>query len=143
MKRARPIRAPLPVALLLSLPFANSSATTCIALPPLKPIHRICGIVFFPSRDRSANAKVTVLQEGKEIAVQATDDDGKFSFDHLAAGHYEIRVEVNDIPLARTEVVLVHPEAKPTRELAVMMMPQGCSNFSLVKPKKFEPTLNP
>ncbi len=122
---------------------ANSSATTCVAVPPLKPIHRICGVVFFPSGDRTANAKVTVLQAGKEIAVQQTTNDGKFSFDHLEAGDYEIRIQVNAIPLAATKVVLVHPEVKPKREIAVSMMTQGCSSFSLVDPEKFENGLNP
>ncbi|SRR5260370_12235746 len=143
MKRVRPIFASLLAVLLLSLPSAISSATTCVGLPPLKPVHSICGVVFFPSGDRIANAKVTVLQAGKEIAVQETDDDGKFSFDHLEAGKYEIRVHVDAVPVAATDVVLVHPEAKSKLEIAVNMMLQGCSSFSLVNTKKFEAGLNP
>ncbi len=143
MKRVRSILASLLAALFLSLPSSISSATTCVGLPPLKPVHRICGVVFFPSGDRIANAKVTVLQEGKEIAVQETDRDGRFSFDHLEAGNYQIRVHVEAVPVAATDVILVRPEAKPKREIAVSMMPQGCSSFSLVDPKKFEPGLNP
>lgn len=73
MKRVSPFFASLPAALLLSLPSTTSSATTCVGLPSLKPVHCICGVVFFPSGDRIANAKVTVLQGGKEIAVQETD----------------------------------------------------------------------
>ena len=130
-------------ALLLSLPSTISSSTTCVELPPLKPVHCICGVVFFPSGDRIANAKVTVLQAGKEIAVQETDRDGKFSFEHVEAGSYQIRVHVEAVPVAATNVLLVHPEAKPKREIAVSMMPQGCSSFSLVDPKKFESGLNP
>jgi hypothetical protein len=129
------------VALLLSLPSAVSSAT-CIGLPPLKPIHRICGVVFFPSGDRIANAKVMVLQDGKEIAVQETNENGKFSFDDLKAGKYEIQVQVKNLPVAATEVVLVRPEAKAKQEIAVNMSLNGCSTFSLVNPKKFEAGLN-
>jgi len=143
MKRVRPGLASLFAMFLLSLSAAISSATTCVPLPPLKPTHRICGVVFFPSGDRIANAKITVLQAGKEIAVQETGKDGKFSFDHLKAGNYEIRVHVEAVPVAATDVVLIHPEAKPIREIAVSMMPQGCSSFSLVNPKKFEAGLNP
>lgn len=80
MMRVRPIYASLLSALLLSLPSTISSATTCVGQPPLKPVHRICGVIFFPRGDRIANAKVTVLQGGKEIAVQGTDNDGKFFF---------------------------------------------------------------
>jgi hypothetical protein len=143
MKPVRPIFASLLGALLILLPYAISSATTCVGLQPLKPIHRVWGVVFFPSGDRIANAKVTVLQAGKEIAAQETDNDGKFSFDHLEAGNYQIRVHIEAVPLAATDVILVHPEAKPKREIAVSMMPQGCSSFSLVDPKKFEAGLNP
>ncbi len=142
MKRVRPIFASLLAALLLSLPSAICCATTCVGLPPLKPVHSICGVVFFPSGDRIANAKVTVLQAGKEIAVQETDNDGKFSFDHLEAGKYEIRVHVDAVPVAATDLVLVRPQSKPKREIAVSMMPQGCSSFSLVDRKKFEAGLN-
>ena len=83
VKRDRSIFASLLAAVLLLLPSPIFSATTCVALPPLKPIHRICGVVFFPSGDRVADAIVTVLQEGTEIAVLKTNSDGKFSFDYL------------------------------------------------------------
>src|SRR5690348_13303576 len=143
MKRVHLIFASLLAPLLFSLPSAISSAATCVGLAPLKPVQRICGVVFFPSGDRVANAKVTVLQAGKEIVTQNTDKDGKFSFNHLEAGNYELRVHVEAVPVAATGVVLVHPEAKPKREIAVSMMPQGCSSFSLVNVKKFEAGLNP
>jgi hypothetical protein len=144
MKRARSIFASLFAALLLSLPCAVSSATTCIGLPPLKPVHRISGVVLVPSGDRVANAKVTVIQEGKEIAVQETGDDGKFSFEHLKAGNYEIQVRVNGLGVASAQVVLVRPEAKPKREIAVNMSLSGaCSSLSLVNLKKFEAGLKP
>src|SRR6266404_1464804 len=118
MKRVRPFFVSLLVTLLFSLPSATSSATTCVGMPPLKPIHRICGVVFFPSGDRVHNAKVTVLQGGKEIAVQETRDEGKFSFEHVKAGNYEIQVRVNGVPgVASSQVVLVYPESRTKREI--------------------------
>jgi hypothetical protein len=143
MKRVRPIFTPLFVTSLLLLPSAISCSTTCVGLPPLRPVHCICGVVFFPTGDRITNVKVTVLQAGKEIALQETDHDGKFFFDRLEAGNYHIQVHVEAVPVAATDVILVHPEAKPKREIAVRMMPQGCSSFSLVNLKKFETGLNP
>ena len=120
-----------------------SCATTCIAPPPLKPVHRICGIVFFPSGDRVANAKVTVLQAATEIAEQKTGSDGKFSFDRLKAGNYEIRIRINGLGDAAAPIVLVKPEAQPKREIAVNMSLTGaCSSFSLVNSKKLEAGLN-
>lgn len=143
MKRLSPIFTSLFVTALLLLTAATSSPTTCVALPPLKPIHRICGVVLFPSGDRIANARVTVLQADKEIASQQTGNDGKFSFNHLRAGRYEIRVQVEAVHVAATNVLLVHPEAKPKRQIAVSIVPQGCSSFSLVSPKKFDLGANP
>jgi hypothetical protein len=131
-------------ALLLALPGAVSSATTCVELQPLQPLHHICGVVFFLSGDRIANAKVSVLQAGKEICVQQTDVEGKFSFDQLKPGEYELRVRVEGVGTAATHVVLVHPGARSTREIAVHIPPNGvCSWFSLVNSEKFEAGLNP
>jgi hypothetical protein len=91
--------------------------------------------------DRIAKAKITVLQAGKEIAAQESDNDGKFSFDRLEAGKYEIRVQVEPLRVAATEVVLVRPRTKSEREIAVNISLAGCHSFSLVNSKKFEARL--
>jgi hypothetical protein len=143
MGRVRAIVAALGVAALFLLASGLSSATTCIDLPPLKPVHRICGVVFFSNSDRIAKAKVTVLQATKEIATEETDNDGKFSFDRLEAGKYEIRVHVEPLRVATTQVVLVHPKDKTSQEIAVNISLVGCHAFSLVNSKKFEARLNP
>ena len=144
MERVRASFASVVVGVLLSLPTEALSATTCVDLPPLKPVHRICGVVFSPMGDRISNANVSILQAHKEIAVQQSDQDGKFSFEQLKVGKYEIRVWVDGFGVASSQVVLVHPQAKTKRELAVRMMPGGvCSSISLVDSKKFEAGLNP
>ena len=69
---------------------------------------------------RIANANVSVLEGDKEIAVQETDDHGKFSFDQLKPGNYELRIRVHGIPdIAGTRVVLARPNAKSKKEIAV------------------------
>jgi hypothetical protein len=115
-------------------------------MPPLKPLHRICGVVFFPSGDRIANATVSVLEGDKEIAAKKTDDDGKFSFDQLKAGHYELRIRVDGVPgIASTKVVLTRVNIKSKQEIAVNIFLRiaNCSSFSLVDTKKFEVGVNP
>jgi hypothetical protein len=124
---------------LLSMPTGAPSATTCVELPPLKPIHRIFGVVHFTSGDRISNANVTVLQGDREIAAQRTDNDGKFSFEGLMAGNYEMRVRVEGVGAVYAKIVLIRPEANSKRELAVTMTPDGvCSWISLVNPKRFK-----
>lgn len=128
-------------ALLLMVPSASLAATTCVGMPPLKTLHRVCGVVFFASGDRIANANVSVLEGDKEIAVQETDDHGKFSFDQLKPGNYELRIRVHGIPgIAGTRVVLARPNAKSKKEIAVniSVTVANCSSFSLVDAKHFE-----
>jgi hypothetical protein len=143
MNRMRAFFASATAGVLFSLPNVASPATTCVALPPLKPIHRIFGVVFFPSGDRIANAKVTVLQGDEEIATQQTGKDGKFSFEGLKAGNYEISVRVETLADAYSQVVLTRPQSKSKRELAVNMHPGSCSSISLVGSKQLEAELNP
>jgi hypothetical protein len=144
------VRAPLAsflAALLLALPSTAPSATTCVGMEPLKPVHRIWGVIFLSSGDRLANATVSVLVADKEIAVTKSDDHGKFSFDRLKAGHYELRIRLEELPsgVAGAEVVLVRPNAKSKREIAVNFKPgtPACSSFSLENAHKFEAELNP
>jgi Carboxypeptidase regulatory-like domain len=136
MERVGPFFASVIAGVLLFLPSATFSATTCIEVPLPKPIHQISGFVYFPSGDRITNAEVTVLQAGNEIAVQQTNKDGKFSFEQLRPGKYEIRVRVEHFVDAHSQVVLVNPKAQPREELAVLISLSGaCSNISLVHTK--------
>lgn len=129
------------VILLLHSPI--SFATTCVPLPPLKPVQLVVGIVFLPNGDRIAQARITVLQAGKEISSQVTGSDGRFSFLDLKPGRYEIRVHVKTLPVAVSQITLAKPLPKPKREIAINLSLDGCPSFSLVNPKKLEATLNP
>jgi hypothetical protein len=137
MKRCRTPFARLVVGLLLFLP-VDCSATTCVATPPLKPIHRLLGVVLYLSGDRIANARVTVLQGATEVVTQQTSGDGKFSVEHLKAGRYDLRIQVEGVGSATTEIVIVQPKTKPRREVAVEISPDGvCPSFSLVRLNQF------
>ena len=63
MERVGPFFASVIAGVLILLPSATFSATTCIEVPLRKPIHQICGFVYFPSGDRIPNAEVTVLRD--------------------------------------------------------------------------------
>lgn len=131
---------------ILTFPRPLPSSTTCVGQELLKPVHRICGVVFFPSGDRIHNANVSVLKGDKEIAIQKTDDNGKFSFDQLKPGNYELRIRVDNVPgIAATKVVLARPNGKSKKEIAVniFLTAASCSNFSIVDAKRLEGGLNP
>jgi hypothetical protein len=87
-----------------------------------------------------------VLQENKEVAVQHTARDSKFSFDELKAGHYELRISIQGLlGVTGAKVVLRHPSAKSRQEIAVnfFLGAAGCSAFPLVDSKQFDAGLNP
>jgi hypothetical protein len=126
------------VGLLLLLPAETTKATTCIALPPLKPIHHICGFVNNQLGEPIPNAKVTLLQNGSEIVTMQSSADGRFSFEHLKAGNYDIQVQASGYLTVFSSVILAKPDiTKCKRELDVLLsVGMGCSGISLVKPKR-------
>ena len=124
---------------ILLLPAGFSSATTCIALPPLKPIHQAFGIVIDPSGEIVPNAKVTVLKDGREVVAMQTGMDGKFSFDRLEAGHYDIQVDAKGFSSAYSSIVVVKPTLKGKQALQVFLnVGMGCSTITEVKSKKIK-----
>jgi hypothetical protein len=124
---------------ILLLPAGFSSATTCIALPPLKPIHQAVGVVIDPSGEPIPNAKVAVLKDGREIVAMQTAKDGKFSFDRLEAGHYDIQVDAIGFKSAYSSIVVVKPTLKGKQALQVLLdVGMGCSIISEVESKKIK-----
>src|SRR3984893_17719745 len=125
------------VGLLLLLPAETSKATTCI-VQPLRPIHHICVFVNNQWGEPIPNATVTLLQKGSEIVTMQSGADGRFSFEHLKAGNYDIQVQASDFLTAFSSVILAKPDiTKCKRELDVLLsVSGGCSGISLVKPKR-------
>jgi hypothetical protein len=93
-------------------PFLGVSQAGECRMEPIKPIHCVRGIVIDPSGGRISNARVTILRGGTGIVSMRTYADGKFSFDRLEAGDYEIQVEANSFKTARSSIVVVAPVSK-------------------------------
>jgi hypothetical protein len=122
------------IGLLLFCPSAISHASECVAPPPLKPIHHVCGFVVDPSGEPIPNAKVTILKDGNEVATMQTSPDGRFAFEQLKAGKYSMRVDANGFLSALSPIVLVTPGAACKKELGVLLeVGMGCSTISLGK----------
>jgi hypothetical protein len=125
------------IGFLLLFPSDISYATECIALPPLKPIHHVCGFVVDPSGEPIPNAKVTILKDANEVATMQTSPDGRFAFEQLKPGSYSIRVDANGFLSALSTIVLVAPGAACKKELGVLLeVGMGCSTVSLGKVRK-------
>jgi len=128
------------ISVILLLILAGPSwGNECFAPPPLKPIHRVCGIVINPLGEPLSGAEVTILQDGREVASQQTSKDGKFSFEQLPAGNYDIKVVAHDYPSANFSIVIVRSAVKCKRALQVLLAVGSCGGgISEVKPGKMK-----
>jgi hypothetical protein len=125
------------VGLLLFFPSDISYATECLAPPPLKVIHHVCGFVRDPSGAHVADAKVTILKDGSEVATMQSGADGRFAFEELKAGTYDVRVDAKGFVTAVSSIVLVKPGAGCKKELSVSLgVGMSCSIITLGKFKK-------
>ena len=124
------------VGFLLFFPSDISYATECLAPPPLKAIHHVCGFVKDPSGAHVADAKVTILKEGNEVATMQSGADGRFAFEELKAGKYDMRVDAKGFVTAVSSIVVVKPGAGCKKELSVSLgVGMSCSIITLGKPK--------
>ena len=136
MKMGKPLAATI-VGFLLFFPSDISRATECIALPPLKPIHHVCGFVSDPSGASVADAKVTILKYGNEVATMQSGADGRFAFEELKAGKYDMRVDAKGFVTAVSSIVLEKPGGGCKKELDVLLgVGMSCSIITLGKPRK-------
>ncbi len=136
MKMGKPLAAII-VGFLLFFLSGISRATECVALPPLRQIHHVCGFVSDPSGASVADAKVTILKDGSEVATMQSGADGRFAFEELKAGKYDMRVDAKGFVTAVSSVVLEKPGARCKKELDVLLgVGMSCSIITLGKPKK-------
>ncbi len=97
-----------------------SQAGEC-RMVPIKPIQCVRGGVIDHSGGRISNARVTILRGKTEIVSVRTDADGRFSFERLEPGDYEIQVEANSFNTLRSLLVVVGSTSKCKRELQVVL----------------------
>lgn len=136
MKMGKPLAAII-VGFLLFFPADISRATECLAPPPLKAIHHVCGLVSDPSGASVADAKVIILKDGNEVATMQSGADGRFAFGELKAGKYDMRVDAKGFLTAVSSIVLEKPGGGCIKELDVLLgVGMSCSIITLGKPKK-------
>ena len=89
--------------------------------PKLKPLRHACGIVVDPYNRPIPNTKVEILGGAMEVSAVRTGEDGKFSFERLAAEHYGIRVEATGFHPESIHIVLVRPKTPAKRMLRIRL----------------------
>jgi Carboxypeptidase regulatory-like domain len=114
---------------------ATGTTETCLAFH-LKPLHCVCGAVIDLSGAPIAGATVTVLKQGTEPIAQQTGDDGKFSYDKLSAGKYDIQIQAHGFKTFQFSIVIIRPDSRCKRALRVSLTtgyPEYCDGVFLVK----------
>jgi Carboxypeptidase regulatory-like domain len=81
--------------------------------------------------------KVTIFKDGAEIGGVQSDENGKFSFDSLKEGNYEIQVLASGYASFEFYVVLANTDKKCKRALQIPLSirASACTgNVRLAKP---------
>jgi hypothetical protein len=87
---------------------------------------------------------MAILKDETEVSDVKTGKDGKFSFEGLAAGSYDVQAQGEGFVPLRFPLVLVQPSERCKRALEVELAVGGeaCSVVRLVKPKDVERRLH-
>lgn len=109
------------VASVLVLSTSSSVANICVE-NKLKPLRHVGGIVVDTYGRPIPDAKVEILKSGTEFVSVRTDEKGKFSFEHLDAGCYEIQAERPGFRAARNHIVVVRPKTSSKRMLLINLI---------------------
>jgi hypothetical protein len=110
----------------------------------VKPIQRICGIMIDQTGAPVARARVAIREGETELFAVETGNDGKFAFDGLNAGSYDVLVKAEYFRIFQFPIVLVQPGRRCKRALEVEVVTAGevCSSVRLVGPKAVERRLH-
>jgi|SRR5271166_3643392 len=122
--------------MILVVSTGTAAANVCVT-KRIKSLARTCGSVIDAVGEPIPNAKVTILKDGTEVAETQTDDGGKFSFETLKEGTYEIRVRANGFQTFGFRIVAVKPARKCKRTLRITLSVgySSCAgDVQLIKP---------
>jgi hypothetical protein len=87
----------------------------------MKPLQCVRGAVIDVSGARITNAKLTILQNEKQVATMKTSAGGKFSFDGLKPGSYVIQVEADHLRTLSSPITVVRSSSSCKRALEVVL----------------------
>jgi Carboxypeptidase regulatory-like domain len=134
MERMRIVFATILVGGFLLAAGTSSAEVTCEALR-LKPLRCVCGTVIDEAGEVVSDAAVTILKHGTEIATVQTRRDGKFSFEELKAGSYDLFARAVGFRLFEFPIVVESPEKKCKHTLEIVLVGgfETCTMIRMVK----------
>ena len=137
MKRRMWARTRLIVGLgLLSLPLLLY-ADVCVYNVPEVRLMR--GVIVDSSKRPIPGVTVSLRRDGEIIAAAITDGAGRFAFDSLPEGAYEVRASMPGFQTGQYKVTLAHNAASWKRNLRITLavgMPHCGGNIEVIKAPK-------
>jgi hypothetical protein len=106
----------------------GASANECVEIPhPKKPLSHVCGVIVDPMGGTIAGAKVQILAEKNDsvLAEVQSGSNGRFSFETLKEGRYQIRVVAEGFSVFQVPIRVHNPKAKCKGSLKVTVVVGG------------------
>jgi Carboxypeptidase regulatory-like domain len=99
-------------------------ATTCVDIPhPKKALSHVCGVIVDSAGGMVADAKVQILKDDSAVAEAQSDSNGKFSFETLKEGSFQMRVTAEGFSTFEVPIRVHNPKAKCKASLKVTLSP--------------------
>ncbi|WP_348261638.1 carboxypeptidase-like regulatory domain-containing protein [Telmatobacter sp. DSM 110680] len=124
---------PLLVATLLPL---SCLADVCVYKPP--NVRHVAGIVVDSTGQAIPSVKIAISRRGESVATATTDASGRFRFDSLKQGDYELAATAVGFQSAHYKVLLNHPSLHWGRSLQIELaigLPHCGGDIKVVKTK--------
>jgi len=97
----------------------------CFEQMRLKPLHCVCGKFTDMLNEPVAAVTVIAFRDGKEVARTTSGQDGRFRFEVLKPGSYELRADPLGYREFRCPIVVSTPGTKCKRRLTIFLDASG------------------
>jgi hypothetical protein len=88
----------------------------------LKPLRCVCGTIIDESGEVVLRADVVILKDGTEIATVETGKNGKFSFQAIKPGSYDLQARAFGFRVFSAPIVVANPAKKCRQRLEIVMV---------------------
>jgi hypothetical protein len=120
MKRVLKTIASLSAAALLLLPAANANEAVCKP-QKVKKVSRLSVFLINQTGAPEPNVHLRVFDGEQEIAAGVTGNDGKFSFDDLKAGSYQVKIHGDGFQEDAFPIVITNSGKNCTRAVQILL----------------------